>query len=184
MAVFWASMVCRAVAVATQVLGVALQPLPGAVTAQGHQRPHQQGVDGAGAAPFMRAVECQGQHRNEKTHRYHPGAARGRVREVLQSASEEPQPDREQGAQYQGAQQPAVLFLRVVAEPMLHGSTDHKQHYADGGGPQGALAAEKAVVDGAGDEADAAVLEQHRAVVVLKSKGHDRSCASAGRECK
>jgi len=92
---------------------------------------------------------------------------------VLQAAGEKAQPDRQQAANGQGLHEAGLWRLGVHGLPaVFQPGPKHEQNHADRGGPHGAFAAEKAVVDGARDEADARVLEQHRTMVLLKRRSH------------
>jgi hypothetical protein len=64
------------------------------------------------------------------------------------------------------------LLLRLIVKAVQHEGAHHKQQDPRDGGPQGSFATEKAVIDRARNEADAAVLQQHRCVLVLERVSH------------
>ncbi len=91
---------------------------------------------------------------------------------MLQPAGEKAQSYIQQSTQDQGMEEVGRWFVGGIRQPMLHRGAHHKEQNTDCGCPQRAFTAEKTVVDGAGDEADATVFQQHRAVMKLETVAH------------
>lgn len=91
---------------------------------------------------------------------------------MLQTAGEEAQANGEQGTPGQGLAQALGRFGRDQGLVVFPPGTKHKQHDANAPCPQRTLAAEKAVVHGAGNKTDARILEQHGGVLGLKIQSH------------
>jgi hypothetical protein len=144
----------------------------------GHSHGEQAASDDVVALQVARVIEI----RMDDAMRFSPDtlevqAGQGVLLRV-QAPREEAQANRQQSAQCQGTNQALIALLRTVAEPMFERRAKDKEHDADCRSPERAFAAEKTVVDGPRDETDAAVLEQHRTVVVLKGKRHPDSNAA------
>jgi len=147
--------------------------LPSRPAACAHRAAEHHHIDRGRTLPRARCTQCQGQYREEKAQRHHPGTARRRVGKVLQTTREEAQANGQQRAQHQCLHQAGSRCCSVVGLVVFQPSAKHEEHDADGGCPQGPCAAEKAMVHGARNEADARVFEEHGPVMKLKRNSHE-----------